>query len=128
MNKLVSDHKKGFAVFVALFTVFIGCFGFPIYNFSPNAPQISRWINVFVCIAAYYEIGNIQAALYKSKQWRKASAHILLMTLLGLLCRCLLEFGEVSNSYNFILPNVLLHLIAAVCISGLSFSLVHEET
>ena len=38
-----------------------------------------------------------------------------------------LEFGEVSNTYNFILPNVLLHLIAAVCISGLTFSYTHGD-
>ena len=127
MKDFVLKHKKGVSVFVCLFLIFIGCFGFPIYNFSPDAPQISRWINVLVCIAAYYEIGTVQAALYESKNWRKASLIVLIMTILGLLCRYLLEFGEVSNIYNFTLPNVLLHLIAAVCISGFAFSYTHGD-
>ena len=125
MKNFVLKHKKGVAVFVCLFLIFIGCLGFPIYNYSPDAPQISRWINIFVCIGAYYEIGTTQAALYESKTWRKSSAVVLRMTVLCFLCRYLLEFGEVSNTYNFTLPNVLFHLIAAVCISGFAFSYTH---
>lgn len=29
---------------------------------------------------------------------------------MGLACRFFLEFGEVSNTYNFTLPNILFHL------------------
>lgn len=33
------------------------------------------------------------------------------MTLIGFLCRYFLEYGEVSNTYNFTLPNIALHLL-----------------
>ena len=127
MREKILKHRKAFAVFSCLFLIFIGCFGFPVYNFSPNAPKISRWLNVFTCLLAYYEIGVLQAALYEAKAWRKCSATVLLMTVLGLLCRYLLEFGEVSNTYNFTLPNVLLHLFVAVCVSGFAFSCSYEK-
>ena len=40
--------------------------------------------------------------------------------LAGLVCRFLLEFGEVSNAVNFTVPNVLLHLLLAVGVPALT--------
>ena len=43
------------------------------------------------------------------------------MTLIGFLCRYFLEYGEVSNTYNFTLPNIALHLL----ITGILILLSH---
>ena len=45
----------------------------------------------------------------------------LLLVLLGMGARYLLEFGEVSNSYNFTVPNMLLHIGVTVTLSTLSW-------
>ena len=127
MKNTIEKHKSFFSIFACVFLIFIGCFAFPVYNFSPNAPSISRWSNIFVNLFAYYEIGVLQAMLYEATSWRKCSTIVLLMTIIGLLCRYLLEFGEVSNTYNFILPNVLLQLLVAVCVSGFAFSTIYEN-
>ena len=46
----------------------------------------------------------------------------------GLACRYLLEFGEVSNTYNFTLPNIALHLTAFTGISSLSWRYVAKQS
>ena len=40
---------------------------------------------------------------------------------LGLLCRYLLEFGEVSNTYNFTVPNTLLHVGIFLALTDLTY-------
>lgn len=77
---------------------------------------------MFVSLAAYYEIGLIQGVLFEHKEHLKCMGLTLSMTLVGLLCRYLLEFGEVSNTYNFILPNIVLHLFVAVVITAIGRS------
>ena len=73
---------------------------------------------LMLCIG-YFEIGQLLGVLYSwNKVWRSA-ALALGMTLLGLACRFLMEFGEVSNTYNFTPPNVALHLSVAAVITAL---------
>ena len=43
------------------------------------------------------------------------------VTLTGMLFRYLLEWREVSNTYNFTLPNITLHIAFAVIVSTLSW-------
>ena len=122
MREKVMARKKQFLIGECICLVFFGCFTFPVYNFSKDAPEISRWINVFVSLAAYYEIGLIQGVLFEHKEHLKCMGLTLSMTLVGLLCRYLLEFGEVSNTYNFILLNIVLHLFMSVVVTEIGWS------
>ena len=122
MREKILARKKQFLIGECICLVFFGCFTFPVYNFSKDAPEISRWINVFVSLAAYYEIGLIQGVLFEHKEHLKYMGLTLSMTLVGLLCRYLLEFGEVSNTYNFIVPNIVLHLFVAIVVTLLGRS------
>lgn len=117
MKDKILEHRKLFLIIDDIFLIFIGCFAFPVYNFSNEAPEISRWINVFVALTAYYEIGLVQGVLFESKGLGKSIYTTLSMTLLGLLCRFYLEYGEVSNTWNFIWPNITLHLFVAVVVT-----------
>ena len=114
MKEKILAHRKQFLIGECICLIFFGCFTFPVYNFSKDAPEISRWITLFVSLAAYYEIGLIQGVLFEHKEHLKCMGLTLSMTLVGLLCRYLLEFGEVSNTYNFILPNIVLHLFMSI--------------
>ena len=48
------------------------------------------------------------------------------MILLSMLFRYLLEFGEVSNTYNFTAPNIALHIVATLTISMVSYLTARE--
>ena len=122
MKEKILANRKQFLIGECICLIFFGCFTFPVYNFSKEAPEISRWINVFVSLAAYYEIGLIQGVLFEYKEHLKCMGLTLSMTVIGLLGRYLLEFGEVSNTYNFILPNIVLHLFMSVIVTGVGRS------
>lgn len=122
MKEKILANRKQFLIGECICLAFFGCFTFPVYNFSKDAPEILRWINVFVSLAAYYEIGLIQGVLFEYKEHLKCMGLTLSMTVIGLLGRYLLEFGEVSNTYNFILPNIVLHLFMSVIVTGVGRS------
>lgn len=122
MKEKILAHRKQFLIGECICLIFFGCFTFPVYNFSKDAPEISRWINLFVSLAAYYEIGLIQGVLFEHKEHLKCMGLTLSMTVIGLLGRYLLEFGEISNTYNFILPNIVLHLFMSVIVTGVGRS------
>ena len=122
MKEKILAHRKQFLIGECICLIFFGCFTFPVYNFSKDASEISRWINVFVSLAAYYEIGLVQGVLLEPKEHLECLGMTLSMTVVGLLCRYLLEFGEVSNTYNFILPNILLHLFMCMVVTGIGRS------
>jgi len=122
MKEKILVHRKQFLIGECVCLIFFGCFTFPVYNFSKDAPEISRWINVLVSLAAYYEIGLIQGVLFEHKEHLKCMGLTLSMTVIGLLGRYLLEFGEVSNTYNFILANIVLHLFMSVIVMGVGRS------
>ena len=116
MKNTILTHKKGFTIFTCIFLVFMGCFSFPIFNFSKEAPNISKWLNILTAFLAYYELGLLQGILYHSKVMLKCTFTTFSMTVLGFLCRFLLEYGEISNTYNFTMPNILFHLLISICI------------
>lgn len=119
MKERILAHRKKFLIAECLFLIFFGCFSFPVYNFSKDAPEISRWFNVLIALTAYYELGLFQGVLFKPIEHMKCIGITLVMTVIGLICRYLLEFGEVSNTYNFIVSNVTLHLFVAIVVSAL---------
>ena len=127
MREKVLARRKQFLIGECLFLIFFGCFAFPVYNFSKDAPQISRWINVLVALTAYYEIGLVQGVLFEPKEHVKCIGITLTMTIVGLICRYVLEFGEVSNTYNFILSNIVLHLFVSVVVTEIGRSYSAEE-
>ena len=108
MSSFVLSHKKGFFLFACAWFVFIGCCAFPVINLTKAFPLQITLLNLFtVCIS--------------SKKITKSILLALSMTLIGFLCRYLLEYGEVSNAYNFTLPNIALHLL----ITGILILLSH---
>lgn len=110
-------HRIRWLIGLCTFLVLFGCSGFPIYNFTTGR-QLGSWYFVLMLCFGYFEIGQLLGVLYsRNKVWRSA-ALALGMTLLGLACRFLMEFGEVSNTYNFTPPNVALHLSVAAVITA----------
>lgn len=120
MSSFVLSHKKGFFLFACAWFVFIGCCAFPVINLTKAFPLQITLLNLFtVCISCVY-LGKIMEIIF-SKKVTKSILIALSMTLIGFLCRYFLEYGEVSNTYNFTLPNIALHLL----ITGILILLSH---
>ena len=118
MREKILAHPIRWLIGLCACLVFFGCFGFPIHNFTTGRRFGSWYLLLMLCIG-YFEIGQLLGVLYsRNKVWRSA-ALALGMTLLGLACRFLMEFGEVSNTCNFTPPNVALHLFVVVALTTL---------
>ena len=121
---LLQAHRKMGITIFWVFSIFFGCFGFPFVNLtrllSDTQKQISI-LNIFTCLIAYAEVGLLSGYLFDKKKIGFVllinAAHIIA----GMICRYFLEFGEVSNSYNFTLPNITVHFVAILCICIFSY-------
>ena len=125
--KFYEKHPKASAVITFIFFFVLGACGFPIYNLSREWPSTLTLSIIFNGVLTYTALGTAEAAMLpKCKGW-----HILLLNialiLLSMGGRYLLEFGEVSNTYNFTIPNMLLHISVTVTLSSLSWLWVKTE-
>ena len=110
MKKLIAflqTHIKVARGLVILCGAFFACFTFPIR--VGDFPL--GWLNLYVQIAAYAAIAEGFSGVYGPGKIRWVWLMALLSTVLGLVGRYLLEFGEVSNIYNFTPFNLVAFLL-----------------
>lgn len=103
------------------FALFISCFAFPFLRLDGQLSPARDGGRVFLCLFAYTQLGLGLGGLFP--RWKLPARLCLtgLLTAAGLGCRFWLEFGEVSNTYNFTLPNVLLHCAVALGLCSVSW-------
>ena len=106
----VQKHRPISYILGIGFLVFINCCGFPILNLSKEWPLMMTATQIYVVFAGALFSGAILAGLFPKKRFAAVAAVDFAAIAIGLVCRYLLEFGEVSNTYNFTLPNTLLHI------------------
>lgn len=79
-------------------------------------------------ISLYLALGAMERPLLKNwRLWQVAFLNLGLI-LIGMLFRFLLEFGEVSNTYNFTAPNIALHIFATFTISMISYLMSRKSS
>ena len=129
-SKMYKMSRKAALLIVLIFGIFFGCFCFPVYNFTHEVSNGIRWTVVVTTAVAYYDIGIPMRRIFRSKKrfsW-KATLSVLGLNSItlaaGMGCRYLLEFGEVSNTYNFTLPNLVFHffVVNAICLFSWVFT------
>ena len=118
--------KKWRFALVLLFIIVSGS-AFPIYNFGKHYTHVLTGILLYLNIACYLELGIFEKRVLKLSKVSYAALLNLGIVLAGMGCRYLLEWGEVSNTYNFTIPNVLLHIAVTFAISTLSYLLVKNK-
>lgn len=121
LKKEIAEHRTLASIIVLGFIVFINCFGFPIYNFGKTWSLVITVEYLLIPVLACGYIGGGLALLFPQKRYFFMLALLLLLICVGMVCRFLLEFGEVSNTYNFILPNILFHIFIFGVLSSLSW-------
>lgn len=121
IRKAVQAHKILVSVLVLGFAVFTNCFGFPTCNLSKEWPAVIVAESVFfTCLSAFY-IGGGLALLFPEKGYLFIAFLTIVPACTGMGCRFLLEFGEVSNTYNFTVPNIVIHLAVFIVLTSLSW-------
>ena len=122
-------HKKQI-LRIALWVVFllVACCAFPINNFTKSFGIPIMGINLFLNIACYYGLGMYEKMSFTEWKTGKIAILNLSVILLGMVLRYFLEFGEVSNTYNFTGPNIALHIAAAFTISMFSYLTSRQPT
>lgn len=101
--------------------VLINCCGFPLYNLNRSWTFMITAVNLSTVLCCAVMAGGFFAALFPARGGVFVLLATLALTFAGLGCRYLLEFGEVSNTYNFTLPNLLLHITAFAGITWLAW-------
>ena len=99
------------------FVVFFACFNFPIS--SERFP--AEWHDYISFISCYAMVALCLYAAYGEDRGPFLFPRLVLFTAFGLLCRYLMEFGEVSNTYNFTLFNIVVYLFAAPVVTLLVY-------
>ena len=67
-------------------------------------------------MVAYAEVGLLSGYIFDKKNIGVVLLINVAHIIAGMICRYFLEFGEVSNTYNFTLPNIAIHTVAISCI------------
>ena len=116
---LLQSHRKIGIALCWVIAIFFGCFCFPFVNLtkilSDTQKQISI-INLFLCLVAYAEVGLLSGYIFDKKKIGVVLVINVAHIITGMICRYFLEFGEVSNTYNFTLLNIAIHIVAISCI------------
>lgn len=107
MIDFLKKHPVFVKAFVLGYVVFTGCFVFPIS--SERFPL--TFMDIYLLVISYGVIALSFSALYGPQKEKTVYILSFLLTALGLLCRYLLEYGEVSNTYNFTPINIISYLV-----------------
>ena len=117
----MKNMKRSSKILLWLLFLVIACSSFPIYNVTKNYGKSIVATNLILNVLFYYELGKYEKLMLKDWKVSKVVLVNMGVILLGMVLRFFLEFGEVSNTYNFTGPNIAIHIAAAFVISIVSY-------
>ena len=117
----MKNMKRSSKILLCLLFLVISCCTFPIYNFTKDFGKSIVTTNLILNVLCYYELGKYEKLMQKDWKIGKVLLVNMGVILLGMVMRFFLEFGEVSNTYNFTVPNIAIHITAALAISFVSY-------
>ena len=117
----MKNMKRSSQILLYLLFLVISCCTFPIYNFTKDFGKSIVTTNLILNVLCYYELGKFEKLMQKDWKIGKVLLVNMGVILLGMVMRFFLEFGEVSNTYNFTGPNIAIHITAALVISFVSY-------
>ena len=118
---IIKNMKRSSQILLCLLFLVISCCTFPIYNFTKDFGKSIVTTNLILNVLCYYELGKYEKLMQKDWKIGKVLLVNMGVILLGMVMRFFLEFGEVSNTYNFTVPNIAIHITAALAISFVTY-------
>ena len=119
--KFYEKHKTASTVITFVLFILMGACNFPIFNLNHRWSATLTCSIVLIGVSLYASLGTMEAAMLPQWYIWNILPLNLMLVLLGMGARYLLEYGEVSNTYNFTIPNMLLHIGVTVTLSTLSW-------
>ena len=119
--RFLQVHRRLAAGVCLVFFFVLGACAFPIYNLSHKWPSTLTLSIIFSGVMMYTILGAMEVAMFPKWKGRQILLLNIALVLLSMAGRYLLEFGEVSNTYNFTIPNMLLHIGVTVTLSTFSW-------
>ena len=116
----MKNMKLSSKLLLWLLFLVISCCTFPIYNFTKDFDKAIVATNLILNVLCYYELGKYEKLMLKDWKVSKVILMNIGVILVGMVLRFFLEFGEVSNTYNFTGLNITIHITAAFVISIVS--------
>lgn len=116
-KKSIAEHKTLALVLTSGLIVLMNCCGFPIYNFGKHWPLFITIEKFLMPVLFCGCMGSSLALLFPQRGYAFILSLLLSLTGIGVACHFLLEYGEVSNTYNFTPPNILFHVLL-ICAVG----------
>ena len=113
----VSQHKKLFCIMGLIFIVCLECCVFPVGYFTYGGNITIGLINLAAAIGIAKCLGEIEVMLLPKVTWLLVLLLNVGVTVMGMVAPYFLEYGEVSNTYNFTLKNILIHTIIMLLLS-----------
>ena len=110
-------HRTLIIILTFIFFIIIGGCAFPIYNLNREWSTMLTISILASAIAAYGFLGTVETQLFPNAKIYHIIPLNLVLIMLSMIFRYFLEFGEVSNTYNFTMPNIILHVAATLIIS-----------
>jgi len=127
----IKRHKKIILVGMIGFSILVNGGFFPIINFNPENPvDLEIMLRLAIVVMAFIfhkSIGSLEAAILSKWSVIHLSIFNVFLVLSGLVCRYLLEFGEVSNTYNFTILNVCFQVVVLAFVSTLTCLLERKK-
>ena len=124
-------NKKRILIYgIFIYFAFITCCMFPLLNLTKETPirlEVVNWLVIVVSIMFYHSIGQSEAKLFTNSSAMFIILFNLIAAIVGMVSRFLLEFGEVSNTYNFTIPNIILHIVVAVVLSSVTWLVLKKN-
>ena len=105
------------------FWIFLSCFNFPLW--SERFPLELDDVITFVSFYGLFAAGLHE--LYGEDQGPVLFPRMVLFSVIGMVCRYFVEFGEVSNTYNFTLFNIVVYLLAVPLYTLLVYEFVDRR-
>ncbi|MBQ3568172.1 MAG: hypothetical protein IJA25_04500 [Anaerotignum sp.] len=105
------------------FWIFLTCFSFPLW--SERSPL--KWHDVFTFVSTYGILVAGLYGVYGEDRGPSLYPRMVLFTVIGMVCRYYLEFGEVSNTYNFTLLNIAAYLFIVPVFTLLAYEFVDRS-
>lgn len=126
MKESVKQRRRLATILLVLGSLLVSGGMFPIVNTNPENPvdlgSSMELMILLVTLFFFQAAGRWESQLYPRWSVPEILGYNLALVLGGLGCRYLLELGEVSNTYNFTLGNVALHLTLTTVAATASYA------
>lgn len=127
----IKKHKRLIIIGVFVSVILVNGGFFPIANFNPDNPvDLGITLRIIIIVMAFTfhkSIGSLEAVILSERSTKFIGIFNTVIVLFGLAFRYLLEFGEVSNTYNFTIFNVSFQAISLAVVSTVVFVLERKK-